>query len=251
MSADSLYFFDQIGGYSQRYSVCSLLEDSLSQIVEQYTRESQSHGCLLADMGDFLVTVMAITSEIAQHLVKGNHIIKYTSDRKSLLEPDLSTADYLDDKHDALKKINASIRKTKDTIAEVWAGSPSPPPPRRSFRSTPTNHSPYQTRSSVLPTRNLESDPLAAGPSQDPTASTYSPLASEDTMSPEGDSSRYEDSVGSGDDSYANQAHSASIEEVSARGRGTYKCPHGKSCKKGGLRKDGRIRIFALNSEYK
>lgn len=42
-----------------------------------------------------------------------------------------------------------------------------------------------------------------------------------------------------------------SIEQLRARGKGVYTCPHKERCKKGGVYPDGRIKIFSRNSEFR
>jgi len=45
--------------------------------------------------------------------------------------------------------------------------------------------------------------------------------------------------------------HGASSEELRVRGTGNYTCPQGLSCRKGGLHKDGTIRVFSRNSDFR
>lgn len=82
-----------------------LLQAELPQIIERHCDGQISNECLLADVGDFLVAVMDILSDLAQVAVHGNYIRDYWDDRRDILEqePDLHTTDYLNDKHEGLK----------------------------------------------------------------------------------------------------------------------------------------------------
>jgi hypothetical protein len=39
-------------------------------------------------------------------------------------------------------------------------------------------------------------------------------------------------------------------EQLRARGKGTYTCPHGLNCGKGGV-EDGKLKIFTRNSDFR
>lgn len=42
-----------------------------------------------------------------------------------------------------------------------------------------------------------------------------------------------------------------SAEQLKNRGTGQYVCKHGDQCTKGGVTADGRVKVFARNSEYR
>ncbi|KFA69548.1 hypothetical protein S40285_10492 [Stachybotrys chlorohalonatus IBT 40285] len=103
MSPDAArYFADGIRNSCQPGFVHDFLQSQLPRILERRVRGWPDHDCLLAELGDFLVAVMDITSDVAQGLVIGGHISEYASSRGPLLTPDLSTSDYLEEKHEAL-----------------------------------------------------------------------------------------------------------------------------------------------------
>ena len=109
MNANVPFFFDHIGGSSGQTSISSLLQTELPGIIAQHyngsPQQKLSNDCLLVEIGNFLVSVLEITSDLAQSLVMGHHIRDQTVDRRSMLEqePDLHTIDYLDDKNEALR----------------------------------------------------------------------------------------------------------------------------------------------------
>ncbi|KFA52199.1 hypothetical protein S40293_00641 [Stachybotrys chartarum IBT 40293] len=209
---------------------------------------------------------MDITSDVAQGLVTGSHISAYASSRGPLLTPDLSTSDYLEDKHEALINIHSVISKTAKDINQLWQDSPllpSPPSPLE------LPHQLFQHQpSSSLPFRSLASPSFIAGMiTRDEMLYSSRPSGNEhasrpDSRPPLDNHTQRNDDVD--DESSANEGYrpverdgqitepySASIEEVRARGTGYYKCPHGLSCAKGGVHSDDTIRIFTRNSDFK
>jgi len=41
------------------------------------------------------------------------------------------------------------------------------------------------------------------------------------------------------------------LEKLKSRGRGTYTCPHGVDCQRGGVQPDGELVVFARNSAFR
>ncbi len=109
MSSDAAHFFDSVRlrPNQQLTLVHPLLEAELPRIITQAGSDALPNGCLLADIGDFLLDVVDILSELAHVVVNGKHIREHNRNRMSQLEqePDLHTTDYLDDKHAALKYV--------------------------------------------------------------------------------------------------------------------------------------------------
>lgn len=108
MSGDVPLFFERILGYNGQTLVYPLIQTELPRIVSRQQdglRSQASNRCLLADMGDFLINILDITSELAEKLVLGRHIRDYANDNKASLaqEDDLHSTDYLFQKEKALK----------------------------------------------------------------------------------------------------------------------------------------------------
>lgn len=101
------YFFNHVQSHAAPPGTVShVLEAELSRVVEQHIRRDRdNHDCLLADMGDFIVSIMNITCQLSAILVAGGHVERYLSGRTLLAEPGLATNDYLDDKHHVLKSV--------------------------------------------------------------------------------------------------------------------------------------------------
>jgi hypothetical protein len=58
-------------------------------------------------------------------------------------------------------------------------------------------------------------------------------------------------SHGNPSDGYEQNEDVPSLEQLSSRGTGSYKCPYGASCTKGGLLPDKSLKIFTRNSDFK
>jgi hypothetical protein len=108
MDADTLNFFRSVGlGDRVETLVEPLLQAELPRIMAE-SWEGQCPGvCLLTDIGDYLVRMLDMITELARALVYGSYIRDHMRDRLLELEDehDLRTTGYLDDKHAALKLI--------------------------------------------------------------------------------------------------------------------------------------------------
>jgi hypothetical protein len=97
------------------YYGCSISSQWLDEIVSAKIAEiamdaptSPDSGCLLDDMGDFLVRASAALARLADGLVHGPHIDLYVKKKMKEMEQkddfsELSTLDYIDEKHSSLK----------------------------------------------------------------------------------------------------------------------------------------------------
>lgn len=79
----------------------------MAEIVAS-TPVSPDSGCLLNDMGDFLVRASAALARLAEGVVHGPHIDVYIEKRIKEMEEqhdfsELGTLDYIDEKHSSLK----------------------------------------------------------------------------------------------------------------------------------------------------
>jgi hypothetical protein len=102
------------------YLGCSISNQWLDEIARQKTAEfaakaqvSPDSGCLLNDMGDFLVQTSAALAQLADGVVNGHHIDIYIEKRVNEMDQqhelsDMSTLDSLDEKHSLLKCVSPS-----------------------------------------------------------------------------------------------------------------------------------------------
>ena len=144
------------------------------------------------------------------------------------------------------RKICFKIAEVNSTVKRIWQESPPPPSPAR----TPSPHLP---RATPLPIRSPPPPTLssAASPFEEPLMSSRHDVGMDYVQSggnPElgspseriGQSSPREEKEGM-----------PLLEQLSSRGSGSYRCPEGENCTKGGKHSDGRIRTFSRNSEFK
>ena len=97
------------------YYGCSISSQWLDEIVSAKIAEiasnapaSSDSGCLLNDMGDFLVRASAALARLADGVVHGPHIDVYIGKRIKEMEQEhdfseLGTLDRIDEKHSSLK----------------------------------------------------------------------------------------------------------------------------------------------------
>jgi hypothetical protein len=65
-------------------------------------------------------------------------------------------------------------------------------------------------------------------------------------------SSRYESySEDSPEDANASAQAAPSLDQLKRRGKGTYTCPHGKDCTRGGVQPSGELVVFTRNSAFR
>ncbi|KAK0744874.1 hypothetical protein B0T21DRAFT_358586 [Apiosordaria backusii] len=266
MACDMLHLFDHEQACPEDSLVCGQLRGELRGLISllQQQNSTVSTGCYLADLGNFLVKALYITSELARSMVKTQNIRGYTEDLATFLEqePDLRSTEYLNGKHEALKKVCSQIRKLSESVVKIWGESPpipqplldhlhgAPPEPSPSPEPEPE---PFFSETTTLPFREQTSVPPGSsftGPSM---ASSFG-HGSWDITSVESSHVRHRNSTGSDDyDDNGQYVTVTSLQELTHRGRGVgpYVCPQKENCKKGGWGSDGRPRLFMRNSEFK
>ncbi|KAH8590663.1 hypothetical protein B0O99DRAFT_691441 [Bisporella sp. PMI_857] len=238
------HFFNSIRlRQSQESLIHELLQAELPQIIARRCNGQISNECLLADIGDFLATVLDVLSELAQVAVHGNYIREYSNNRRSSLEqePDLHTADYLDDKHEGLRQVTSKLRNTSTYVKNIWENTPPVPVPVPRFHSgaaTPQEYTADPSKSYMASRHSTVSEGCGR---ESGTVEYQQPESSEHNYG------QNEDSPGMDEES----PEVPFIEQLRARGKGVYKCPHKENCRKGGVLPDGTIRIFSRNSEFR
>ncbi|KAG8531734.1 uncharacterized protein KY384_003366 [Bacidia gigantensis] len=218
--------------------------------------------CPLADVGQYIVRVLQILSKLTDHLINGSFVGNYVNGKLSSLidEDDGSVSEYIDDKHQALGKIARQIKDISKDCGRVWSSSPAPPFHLQSHPSGLTAYEPYPVNTappSITETAAYSSGPAYEGlPTSAPNLYGDQEYTSVATRAGHAGSlafgeQRIEDIMAPTTD-YSHQGQdNPSIDQLKSRGKGQYTCPHGLDCKKGGVKSDGRIRVFTRNHEFR
>ncbi|KFY16396.1 hypothetical protein V492_01381 [Pseudogymnoascus sp. VKM F-4246] len=198
--------------------------------------EWQDSGCLLADMGDYLLRSTHHLSQLADGVVNAHHVYIYIKQRVDNIEQendfsDLETLDYLDEKHNSLKLIASHLETVAATIDNLWKDSRAPPSQEREEPS------------------GFATDPIAIqrgvsqrmSPNEGPSTGYASNVPDQHDDSPESPVS----------DQDAQDSVIRLLEDLSKRGKGQYHCPYGDGCRKGGLDQNETQVVFERNSTFK
>jgi hypothetical protein len=94
-------------GETQNTWLDEILRQQVAEVAASEPALTPS-GCLLTDMGDFLVRATNILSRLANGVVHGQHIKIYTKEKVREMREDhdlseLSSLEYMDKKHTSLK----------------------------------------------------------------------------------------------------------------------------------------------------
>ncbi|KAF4441677.1 hypothetical protein F53441_11937 [Fusarium austroafricanum] len=205
---------------------------------------------IIHDVGEYLAQTAQMWLSLTDRLVQGPHVTlaaeeaheqSYNKTHMADLRP-MATMDMNISK---LGKIRDLAEKFSEDVQEIWRRTPEP----GGVLSAPT----YQTASS-LPT--IKSEPVSwnrsfsSGTDADAgTRDGQRALASRSTdgaPSPTGNGSMSEDS---GDDE-DEQFSKIDMDALKQRGKGSYYCPLGHRCDKGGVDKEGKLVLFDRNSSF-
>lgn len=106
LAASTLHFFEQIRlDNSPPAWIEELLLSELPRIAIGMPWPTAPTDCLLADIGNYLVRILQVLASFAEKLLEEKLVSGYMDARiqKLAAEDDLSTANYIDDKHAALQ----------------------------------------------------------------------------------------------------------------------------------------------------
>lgn len=210
-------------------------------------------GCVLADMGEFLVLAMEQLTRFVEIFVNGSHVGIYTRVKVREMEQEhgfseLDEFEYLDDIHHRLKSaytpqvrvssdsvdryIEQLINQTAHGVHKSWSKRPHPPTrrivsdfdPYERPHQSPMDRDHFQGETSYAQSsgsRNSELDEAESGAYPSPNHADEMQAYIEDWYS-----------------------------KLDKRGTGEYQCPHRENCRKGGV-EAGYIRTFTRNSDFK
>ena len=102
------YFHVALQGANQNSRLRGLFQSHLTSSGADLAPRNLDDVCLMADLGEFIIHALEILGRFATDSIYGEDVILYTQHRLQQLEEqgdfsDLGVADYLDDKHAALK----------------------------------------------------------------------------------------------------------------------------------------------------
>ena len=102
------YFHVALQGANQNSRLRKLFQSHLTSIGADLAPRNLDDVCLMSDLGEFLIHALEILGRFATDSIYGEDVTVYTQHRLQQLEEegdfsDLGVADYLDDKHAALK----------------------------------------------------------------------------------------------------------------------------------------------------
>ncbi|KAK4171057.1 hypothetical protein QBC36DRAFT_340682 [Triangularia setosa] len=262
MACDMLHLFSHEQACADNSLVCALLREEIRGLITGLQQQSLS-GCPLEDIGNFLVNILYLASELARSVIKGHYIREFTTGLAPFLarESDLRSTKYVDGKYEALKKIGNQIRELSKTAVSIWSNSPRIPASLRNHLHQPTTASTSPGLEAETPLPESTSLPFRENPSvsAEPTfaassmATHYDP-ESWDSPGLESSTIHHQSSTASDDyDDNVDYTVITSLQELSSRGRGIgpYICPLGETCRKGGVESNGRMRLFKRNSDFK
>ncbi|RBR22602.1 uncharacterized protein FIESC28_04397 [Fusarium coffeatum] len=202
---------------------------------------------IIDDVGEYLAQTAQMWLALTDKLVKGPHVTmaveaaheqSFTTTHMADLRP-MATMDINLTK---LSKIRDLAKKFSDDVQEVWR--------RRPESGMGASDSTYQTSSALA----IKSEPINWGPQ--PTRGNdmnsgmrggqkhY--LASQSTDDSGGNASGSDDSGEDEDEQFSK----IDMDALKQRGKGSYYCPLGLRCDKGGVDKDGKLVLFDRNSSF-
>ncbi|KAM0355906.1 hypothetical protein ACHAPU_000295 [Fusarium lateritium] len=205
---------------------------------------------IINDVGEYLAQTAQMWRQLTERLAEGPHVTlaaeeaheqSYSKTHMADLRP-MATMDMNISK---LGKIRDLAEKFSDDVQEIWRRTPEP----GVVVSAPT----YQTASS-FPTiksepTNWSQSSFAGGDVDAGIRGQRTLLASQtmdDMLSPGGNGSTSDDSGEDEDEQFSK----IDMDALKQRGKGSYYCPLGHRCDKGGVDKEGKLVLFDRNSSF-
>ncbi|KAM5346714.1 hypothetical protein ACJ41O_009719 [Fusarium nematophilum] len=210
------------------------------------TRKSKT---IIGDMGEYLAQTAQIWFSLTDRLIEGSHVAVAAEEEHEDAHvkhrvSDLNTLVAMDMDMSKLRKIRDLTEKFSQDVLEVWKRPNEP----GQVVSAPT----YQTASSFPgPERAAMMRPSGVvGNDVDPRVHSVQKMLSNSQVvdghpSPPGNASGSDDS-----DDEDEQFAKIDMDALKQRGKGSYYCPLGHRCDKGGVDKEGKLVLFDRNSSF-
>ncbi|CAJ0547904.1 Ff.00g046580.m01.CDS01 [Fusarium sp. VM40] len=206
---------------------------------------------IINDVGEYLAQTAQMWLSLTDRLVQGPHVTlaaeeaheqSYNKTHMADLQP-IATMDMNISK---LGKIRDLAERFSADVQEVWRRTPEP----GVVVSAPT----YQTASSF---HTIKSEPVSwpqpsfAGSDVDAGTrggqrTLLASQSTDDMQSPGGNGSASDDSGEDEDEQFSK----IDMDALKQRGKGSYYCPLGHRCDKGGVDKEGKLVLFDRNSSF-
>ncbi|KAF7532669.1 hypothetical protein G7Z17_g13609 [Cylindrodendrum hubeiense] len=202
---------------------------------------------LISDMGDYLTQAARVWSRLTDNLVHGSHVEMaaveaHEQSRQRNHVSELSPIVVMDLEIRRLCKIRDLTEKFSRDVQDIWLpvppASPDSPMQQTAFSSFEMKRTPL-TRPSVAAS---EIETRVHGSQKALPSSQVSP----GHPSPGDNASMSDDSEEDEDEQFAR----IDMEALKQRGKGSYYCPLGHRCDKGGVDKDGNLVLFDRNSSF-
>ncbi|KAK5995125.1 hypothetical protein PT974_03519 [Cladobotryum mycophilum] len=209
---------------------------------------SASNAGLVNEMGDYLIRTAMLWSQLTENLMQGSHIdlaaLEILEQTRTTTHcADLTAVAAMDASLSRLRKIRDLTAKFSRDVQAIWR-----PEPYVKMESSPvmqTIESPCLEVPSVPHSISVmgNADPrnqrLRRGPPENILAAR-----------PQGREPSESEESGDDDDDDEEQFSRIDMEALRQRGKGTYYCPKGQRCDKGGVDKDGHLVLFDRNSSF-
>ncbi|KAK3390091.1 hypothetical protein B0H63DRAFT_107116 [Podospora didyma] len=222
----------------------TLLRQDIDAVLASLQQPLDSSGCLLTDVGDLLVRVTGLCAQLSDRLVT-SELVKRRNAQAAIREVQAMTdctefedvIDYLSKKKRVLEDINGIVKRTKRDIESMWCAAE--PPLKALTDSNYADQLLAEIGASAVPSQRDNNAPPLLAALGSPARSATSPQLRG------GQHSSRTPLVG------ATNKAAVFHPSLQARGTGTHKCPHGTSCRKGGVRPNGQVVIFSRNSAFR
>ncbi|KAI1025906.1 hypothetical protein LB503_006925 [Fusarium chuoi] len=206
---------------------------------------------IINDVGEYLTQTAQMWLSLTDKLVTGPHVASAAEEAHELSYNKTHMADLqpmatMDMNISKLGKIRDLAAKFSEDVQEVWRRTPEP----GGVLSAPTYHtvSSFPTIKSEPSgwSRSFSGGNTMDGGARESQRAMLASRSTDDAPSPGGNLSISEDS---GDDE-DEQFSKIDMDALKQRGKGSYYCPLGHRCDKGGVDKEGRLVVFDRNSSF-
>ncbi|XWW98597.1 hypothetical protein V2A60_006597 [Cordyceps javanica] len=207
---------------------------------------SEESATLLRELGDYFTRTAQMWSTMTHSLLQGPHIdqvaldVNTRSERQTHLT-DISAIFAVDAELGRLRKIRDLTAKFSQDVQDVWRPDGRVLDPSSSSQNVRSSHFPVASMLSSAPSREVHF--MNHGHTENDSLNTLAGgMAEQMDLGNEDDS----DSDSGDEELFA----SIDMDALKQRGKGSYTCPKGIRCDKGGVDKDGKIIVFDRNSSF-